>query len=114
MAPHIDLAVLHNLFNGDRSRVREWLQLYLEEAPKMFEDLNSALLRDDADALVRIAHELRPQAHYLGAGRMRDLLFTIGECARTEGARSCVHAVEELMALGAAVKDDVRSVLTMA
>lgn len=110
----IDLRVLEDLFKGDRSRVHEWLRLYLEEAPKIFAQVKDAQGLGDEKALARAVHELRPQAHYLGARHLLALLVDIGERCRTTGADACGAAVEELLALGERVEADVRAVLTSA
>lgn len=110
----IDLRVLEELFKGDRSRVHEWLQLYLEEAPKIFAQVKDARRQGDAEALARAAHELRPQAHYLGAPHLLALLLDIGERCRTTGADACGEAVEELLALGERADAEIRAVLPAA
>ena len=108
----IDLRVLEDLFKGDRSRVCEWLRLYLEEAPKIFAQVKDAYRQGDAEALARAAHELRPQAHYLGAPHLLALLMDISERCRTTGAEACGATVEELLALGEGLDAEVRAVLT--
>jgi HPt (histidine-containing phosphotransfer) domain-containing protein len=110
----IDLRVLEDLFKGDRSRVHEWLRLYLEEAPKIFAQVKDAHGQGDGKALARAVHELRPQAHYLGAPHLLALLMDIGERCRTMGADACDAAVEELLALGEGVEAEVRAVLASA
>lgn len=110
----IDLRVLEDLFKGDRSRVHEWLRLYLEEAPKIFAQVKEAHGQGDGKALARAVHELRPQAHYLGAPHLLALLMDIGERCRTMGADACDAAVEELLALGEGVEAEVRAVLASA
>ena len=75
----IDLRVLEDLFKGDRSRVHEWLRLYLEEAPKIFAQVKDAHGQGDGKALARAVHELRPQAHYLA-------VRTCWRCSWTSGS----------------------------
>lgn len=110
----MDLRVLEGLFKGDRSRVCEWLRLYLEEAPKIFAQVKDAHRQGDVEALAHAAHELRAQAHYLGAPHLLALLMDIGELCRTAGAAGCGAAVEELLALGERVDAEIRAVLTSA
>lgn len=109
----IDLRVLEDLFKGDRSRVCEWLRLYLEEAPKLFAQIRSADEQGDVAGLSRAAHELRPQAHYLGAPRMLALLKDIGEQCRKGDPVPCHASVRELLHLGDLVESEIRSVLTV-
>ena len=97
---HIDLSTLNDLFKGNRARVEEWIQLYLEEAPGYRARLEACLADGDAPGLSGLAHELRPQAHYLGSPRMLELLERIGQLAKTEGASACAGPVAELLELG--------------
>lgn len=94
-----DLTVLNNLFKGDRALVMEWTGLYLEEAPGCFKRVEDALKAGDARALAFAVHELRPQAHYLGAPKLLELLTLIGGTAADQGAGACTGAVEELLEL---------------
>lgn len=111
MGSSIDLSYLERLFKGDRSRIHAWIQIYLEEAPAQFQRLTDAVARNDAQALALGAHELRPQAHYLGTPRMLELLIAVSEMARAGDTGACRDAVAELVALGEAVDAELRAVL---
>lgn len=97
--PPIDLSTLDRLFKGDRQHMVKWIQLYLEEAPGYFAKLETCLANDDATGLSASAHEMRPQAHYLGSTRMLELLILIGQRANAEGTQACAGPVAELLAL---------------
>lgn len=114
MPLHIDLSTLTELFRGDRARMAEWIGLYLEEAPLIFERLKNASEAMDAGAVSATAHELKPQAHYLGSSRLHDLLVTIGEQARSHGAMVCRGSVDEVLALAAAIDNELRAELNTA
>ncbi len=108
-APIVDLSYLQRLFKGDNSRIAAWVGIYLEEFPAHLDRLEDCLLRNDATGLAALAHELRPQAHYLGAERLLDILRSISESARTTGAASCAPAVNELRAVSALIEAELRS-----
>lgn len=97
---HTDLSTLHHLFKGERAGMEQWIQLYLEEAPAYFHRVAACLANGDVAGLCAAVHELRPQAHYLGASRMLELLLSIGQCAPAEGASACASKVDELLQLG--------------
>lgn len=99
----IDLADLGRLFKGERLRVTQWNQLYLEESPTYFTLLSDSLAAGDTNGLASAAHDLRPQAHYLGSERMLQLLVAVEERARMEGAASCRMPVEELLELSTSI-----------
>ncbi|MBP6392477.1 MAG: Hpt domain-containing protein [Flavobacteriales bacterium] len=110
--PHIDLSYLERLYKGDQARIAQWIHIYLEEAPAQFERLSDSLEKNNAEGLAAAAHELRPQAHYVGAARMLELLVAIGQRARTDGATACAEIVGELRSIGTLVDDELRAVIT--
>ncbi len=105
--PAIDLFRLEQLFRGDPHRVDQWIDLYLAEAPVLFERLRQAGHAGDAVALAALAHELKPQAHYLGSARMHDLLALIGERARSVGEQGCRETVDELLQLAGGIEAEL-------
>ncbi len=111
MGSTVDLSYLERLFKGDRGRIHAWIQIYLEEAPAQFQRLTDAVARNDARALALGAHELRPQAHYLGTPRMLELLIAVSEMARTGDASACRDHVTNLVAQGEAVEAELRQLL---
>ncbi|MCC7502293.1 MAG: Hpt domain-containing protein [Flavobacteriales bacterium] len=111
--PLLDLSYLERLYKGDRSRMEQWMRMYLEVAPTYFAKLSDGLKSEDPKDLAFAAHELRPQAHYLGAPRLLELLLALEQCARTEGVPSCRPLVDELLALGRAVDTELRAWLTV-
>lgn len=108
---HIDLTYLERLYKGDRSRIDQWIRLYLEEAPGYFKQLAESAEKGDSAALAMAAHDLRPQAHYVGAPRMLELLIAIGQRARTDGTAAAADLVEELLALSKALDTELRLVI---
>ena len=106
---HIDLSALENLFEGDRSRVKEWITIYLEEAPPLFTRLSECQEKGDVAGLTSIAHDLRPLAHYLGVPHVLDLLTAVGQQARVEGAAACLQPVRELMAFSLNAENELRA-----
>lgn len=111
MGSPVDLSYLERLFKGDRARIHAWIRIYLEEAPSQFQRLTDAVARNDAQALTLGAHELRPQAHYLGTPRMLELLIAVAQVARTGDTNACRADVAELVALGEAVEAELRALL---
>ncbi|MBK7945644.1 MAG: Hpt domain-containing protein [Flavobacteriales bacterium] len=106
---HVDLTYLERLFKGDRSRMEQWVRIYLEDAPGQYSALEECVQRNDAQGLAATAHELRPHAHYLGAKRLLELLEHVGNEARASGATACAATVDELVALGSAIEAELRS-----
>ncbi|MEO8067415.1 MAG: Hpt domain-containing protein [Flavobacteriales bacterium] len=100
---HTDLAYLERFCKGDRSRMEKYVHMYLQGAPDLFQKLKALLDDGDGEGLVVAAHSLRPQVNYMGAQRLFDLLTTIEERARGEGAAPCALLVQEAMDMNAKV-----------
>lgn len=111
---HTDLSTLNALFKGDRARVTEWVELYLEEAPGYFKNVENGLAAHDTKALACAVHELRPQAHYLGAPKLLELLVVIGKTAQNEGAEACSATVAELLSVAERIELELREHLRSA
>ena len=109
--PSIDLTNLERLFKGNRSRMNDWMRLYLQEAPGYFKQLTDSLATDDAETLAAAAHDLRPQAHYLGSASMLDLLIAIEDQARSEGAAACRDRLSALLAVRDAIDNELHAAL---
>ncbi len=100
MADHvIDLTTLHRLFKNDRSRIVEWITLYLAETPAYFQQIAEGSAKNDADQIRRALHDLRPMEHYLGAPRMLELCDAIKELAGGPDTGTCRERIDALLAL---------------
>lgn len=109
--PHIDLTYLERFCKGDRSRMEKYIQMYLHGAPDLFAKLEAFLSAGDSEGLAVAAHSLRPQVNYMGAQRIFDLLTTIEQLARTQGAAACTAHVNEALSLNERVMTGLRACL---
>lgn len=96
----IDLSVLRTLFKGDSEQVQQWVELYLEQTPEQFKLLRHYQATGNAEALANVVHDLRPQAHYLGATQFLDRAMELDDLVKRDGTSSCQPLVEELLQLG--------------
>ena len=108
---HIDLSNLDRLFKGDRSRVEEWIRLYFEEAPQYFQRMEEGLRTGDANILAAAAHDLCPQAHYLGSSRMLELLVAVEAQAREQGTAACADTLQALLSLSENINSELHEAL---
>jgi HPt (histidine-containing phosphotransfer) domain-containing protein len=97
---------------GDDDLLREIIGIFLEDFPRMLEDLERALGAGDADAVRRAAHTLKGSVAVLGAtalaavakdaedhARAGDLDAARDDIARVQAeARRLVPVLEELLA----------------
>lgn len=108
---HIDLSRLDHLFKGDQSQVREWITLYLQEAPQYFTQLSVSLENGDVQGLAAAAHDLQPQAHYLGSAHMVELLAAIEAHSMNGASLPCGDLLNQLLPLHEAIDAELRALL---
>jgi len=106
-----DLSILEQLFKGDRVRIHQWIELYLEQAPEQFERLSMEQAKGNAEGLGMIVHDLRPQTHYLGAHHMLERLVALGDLVKREGTAPCRALIDEILAFSMKIEDELRAEL---
>lgn len=94
----MDLSELERLCKGDRRRMRQYVDLYLQEAPPLLARLEAARSADDGPGTAAAAHALRPAAHRLGANALFDALTELEQVARQRGAQACDEALQRVRA----------------
>src|SRR5262245_50565152 len=72
--PLIDKATFDELklMSGDEF-INELIDTFLDDAPKMMHDINTALNANDADSFRRAAHSMKSNAATFGANQLADL-----------------------------------------
>lgn len=106
-----NLGKLTGLFRGDRQRVVEWVDIYLAEVPPLFAALQAHVSSGDTKALSCVAHELKPQAHYLDAPLLHEQLRLLAEHAVEHGASSCAGLVADLQVVEERIEEELRAFL---
>lgn len=110
----IDLTNLEHLFKGDKALMCEWIELYLQESPQYYTQLTVSLENGDAEALATAAHDLQPQAHYIGSVRMVVLLAAIEEQALNGDTLGCADLLHSLLLEREAIDAELRAALNVA
>ncbi len=89
---------------GREQQLRELVQLFIDECPKMMSDIRQAMNRGDAHTLARAAHTLKGAAAIFGAGGVVPLAWRLevrgreGKLDETESDWADLeHAVEVLL-----------------
>jgi HPt (histidine-containing phosphotransfer) domain-containing protein len=70
-----------NSVGGKRDLLRDLVDIYLEEAPRLLRDARRAIDAADADALRIAAHTLKGSSRYFGRNRVEELAFHIEKIA---------------------------------
>lgn len=68
-----DLSYLQKVSNGDPQRIAELLDIYIQEAPYTFAQMNQYLRQGQWGYLKDLAHKLQSNYRYLGANEMADM-----------------------------------------
>ncbi|MCA1811729.1 MAG: Hpt domain-containing protein [Halobacteriales archaeon] len=86
MSPAVDEGVLRALLDdmgGDAEVVKELVQSYLEEAPRLLAEARQALADSDAATVQRAAHTLKSTSATFGALALAESSRVLEQAART-------------------------------
>ena len=95
----IDQRVLHEiveLFDGDRTRIRELIDLFLSTASTSLGRLRQGVEDENVEALILAAQSLRSGSEQFGALRMQNICTTIEVLARTGSIAGTEVLLQEL------------------
>ena len=114
LPPPIDPVSIANLreIGGDSDEfIAEIAQMFREDTPPRFEELEACLTRGDAPGLAKVAHSLKGSASNFGAARFRttaEKLEHLGKSGDLTGAR---EALDDLRTEFARILDALESLL---
>ena len=78
----VDLSFLKKFTKDDPKKMRRYITLYLDVAPKTFEEMQRNLIDKDWKQLRINAHSLKPQADFMGIASLKDELIKIEEAVK--------------------------------
>lgn len=78
----IDLTFLKKFTKGDPQKMKRYILLYLDVAPKTFEEMQRNLKDGDWEQLRINAHSLKPQADFMGVNMLKEELIKIEEAVK--------------------------------
>ncbi len=79
----VDLTFLKKFTKDDSKKMKRYISLYLDVAPKTFEEMKRNLHNEDWQQLRINAHSLKPQADFMGINSLKEELIKIEEAVRT-------------------------------
>ena len=79
----IDLTFLKKFTKDDSKKMKRYISLYLDVAPKTFEEMKRNLNNKDWEQLRINAHSLKPQADFMGINSLKEELIKIEEAVQT-------------------------------
>ena len=78
----VDLTFLKKFTKDDPQKMKRYISLYLEVAPKTFAEMKSNLSNQDWEQLRINAHSLKPQADFMGIDSLKEELIKIEEAVK--------------------------------
>ena len=79
----LDLTFLKKITKGDTTKMKRYISLYLDVAPKTFEEMESNIREKDWEQLRINAHSLKPQADFMGLAELKEDLIRIEEAVQS-------------------------------
>jgi HPt (histidine-containing phosphotransfer) domain-containing protein len=79
----VDLIFLKKFTKDDPKKIKRYISLYLDVAPKTFEEMKRNLKNEDWEQLRINAHSLKPQADFMGIDCLKEELIKIEEAVKT-------------------------------
>ena len=78
----VDLTFLKKFAKDDPKKMKRYISLYLDVAPKTFEEMQRNLKNGDWEQLRINAHSLKPQADFMGINSLKEELIKIEEAVK--------------------------------
>ena len=110
----LSLVKLQELADGDRDFLLEMINTYLEDAPKLLEDMRAAIITENAAALRMAAHSLKSNSAEFGAVQLTDVareLEMMGKSETLNGAHEKLRLAEQVYARVVAALEKLQETL---
>ncbi|AEE53060.1 Hpt domain-containing protein [Haliscomenobacter hydrossis] len=78
----VDLSFLKKFTKEDPQKMKRYISLYLDVAPKTFEEMQRNLKAGDWEQLRINAHSLKPQTDFMGISSLKEELIKIEEAVK--------------------------------
>ena len=95
----IDLTFLKQFTKDDPKKMKRYITLYLDVAPKTFDEMQRNLEIKDWEQLRINAHSLKPQTDFMGANSLKEELIKIEEAVKNnhlEGIEALLNTSRQL------------------
>lgn len=88
----VDLTFLRTFTKGDPVKMKRYISLYLDVAPKTFAEMERNLQQKEWEQLRIHAHSLKPQTDFMGIQLLKEQLIRIEEAIQSNQ----LEGIEEL------------------
>ncbi len=105
----LDLDVALSHVDGDRELLRELSGIFIEDYPRMLEEMQNSVLGRDHATLERLAHTLKGRLAYFGAAEARGSAADLETMGRERDLAGAWKSLEELDSAMAGVLRELES-----
>ncbi|HTY64255.1 MAG TPA: Hpt domain-containing protein [Acidobacteriota bacterium] len=92
----MDLEIALSHVDGDIQFLAELAELFLQDYPRLVEEMRRAILQNNHSELERAAHTLKGRLAFFGLNAMRDRLFTLETMGRERDSASTKQVLAEI------------------
>jgi HPt (histidine-containing phosphotransfer) domain-containing protein len=103
----VDLTFLKKFTKDDPQKMKRYIGLYLDVAPKTFEEMKRNLANEDWEQLRINAHSLKPQADFMGIDSLKEELIKIEEAVKANN----IDVLENLLNTSLKIAADSERIL---
>lgn len=107
----VDLTFLKKFTKDDPVKMKRYISLYLDVAPKTFAKMQLNLEAGDWEQLRINAHSLKPQAEYMGLVKLKDQLIKIEEAVKLNELNDIQSLLQTALGLSAASEKTLGEIL---
>jgi HPt (histidine-containing phosphotransfer) domain-containing protein len=92
----MDLDVALSYVGGDIQFLAELAELFLQDYPRLMDEMRHSILQGNHSDLERAAHTLKGRLAFFGLNTMRDKAFGLEMMGRERNATNTIHALAEI------------------
>lgn len=107
----VDLTFLRKFTKDDPIKMKRYISLYLDSAPKTFEEMQRNLDNGDWEQLRINAHSLKPQADFMGIESLKEELIKIEEAVKLNKLDGIVNLFNSALTISTASENALRKML---
>jgi HPt (histidine-containing phosphotransfer) domain-containing protein len=90
----LDISLSH--VDGDMAFLAELAEIFLQDYPRLMEEMRHSIQQGNHSDLERAAHTLKGRLAFFGLNRMRDKAFALEMMARERNSENTVRVLAEL------------------
>jgi HPt (histidine-containing phosphotransfer) domain-containing protein len=95
----IDLSFLEKFTNGNTSKMKRYITMYLSTAPETFERMSENIAHKNWSDLAVNAHSIKPQTDYMGIDSLKNILIEIENCVKNVEYEGLEHLYQKAYAV---------------